>query len=164
MTSPPPYVVLDSYSRGGSPTDPRTQLATLAYYYLLADPDSTFLMFEGGNEPSSTWTRHWSPAAAYNVGKPTGKWSLWASGADPANAALQYRVYQRPYERGLVLYKPLSFGGWRGPQASIGDQTGTTHQLERAYRPLRADGTLGESVKSVWLRNGEGAILLKGTE
>ena len=39
-----PYVVLDSLPTGGSPTDPRTQLATLAYYYLLADPNRTFLM------------------------------------------------------------------------------------------------------------------------
>ncbi|HZT80439.1 MAG TPA: hypothetical protein VFA26_09460, partial [Gemmataceae bacterium] len=45
LTSPPPYAVLDGYPAGGDPTDARTQLATLACYYLLADPDSTFLMF-----------------------------------------------------------------------------------------------------------------------
>ena len=50
-----PYVVLDSYPAGGSPTDPRTELATLAYYYLLTDPRRTFLMFNGGYSPSSSW-------------------------------------------------------------------------------------------------------------
>src|SRR5262249_46377593 len=47
LASPPPYAVLDSSPKGGSQTDPRTQLATLAYYYLLADPSTTFLDFYG---------------------------------------------------------------------------------------------------------------------
>jgi hypothetical protein len=161
LTAPPPLAVLDSHPRGGSPTDARTQLATLAYYYLLADPDSTCLMFFGGFEPATSWKRHWCPAAAHDIGKPLAKWSLWASGTDPANEALKYRIYQRPYAGALVLYKPLSFGGWRGPAASLGDDTATTHDLKAEYRPLRADGTLGETVRRVTLRNGEGAILVK---
>jgi hypothetical protein len=48
LQSPSPYAVLDSLPTGGSPTDPRTQIATLAYYYLLADPERTFLNFFGG--------------------------------------------------------------------------------------------------------------------
>ena len=46
-----PYLVIDSHPAGGSPTDARTQIATLAYYYLVADPDRTFLMFFGGSQP-----------------------------------------------------------------------------------------------------------------
>ena len=42
LTEPPGYLILDSLSTGGSPTDPRTRMAALAYYYLLADPDATF--------------------------------------------------------------------------------------------------------------------------
>src|SRR5262249_36529554 len=34
LRSPAPYMVFDSLPAGGSPTDGRTQLATLAYYYL----------------------------------------------------------------------------------------------------------------------------------
>ncbi len=71
LTTPAPYAVIDSHpERGdshperGDPTDERTQLATLAYYYLLADPDSTFLMFYGGFKPSTTWREHWTAAAA----------------------------------------------------------------------------------------------------
>lgn len=161
LTTPAPYGVLDSYPSGGSPTDPRTQLATLAYYYLLAEPESTFLMLFGGYEPSSTWTRHWVPAVAYDVGQPTGKWSRLDEGKDPANPSLQYRVYQRDYAHALILYKPLSFGGWNGPKPTLGDGTATRHELDGTYRPLRADGTLGDGVQSIDLRNGEGAILVK---
>ncbi len=163
LTSPPPYAVLDSYSQNGSPTDPRTQLATLAYYYLLADPDATFLMFDGGHEPSSEWRRHWCAAVAHDVGRPSGAWRRIAEGTDPANAARKYRVYRRAYEKVVVVYKPLSHtpNDWK-TKASVGDETATSHDLGEAYRPLRADGSLGEAVTRVTLRNGEGAILVRG--
>ena len=48
LRQPAPYAVLDSLPTGGDPTDPRTELATLAEYYLLADPNNTFLDFFGG--------------------------------------------------------------------------------------------------------------------
>jgi hypothetical protein len=159
LTSPAPYAVLDSLPTGGSPSDARTQLATLAYYYLLADPQTTFLDFFGGYAPSTSWTQHWSPAAAYNIGQPAGSWSLFASGTDPSNAALTYHVYQRAFSNALVLYKPLSFGG--GATGGLGDATATTHALGGAYYPLLADGSLGAPVPSVTLRNGEGSILIK---
>jgi hypothetical protein len=162
LTVPPPYAVLDSHPQRGDPAEPRTQLATLAYYYLLADPDSTFLMFYGGFEPSSPWQRHWTAAAAYDVGRPAGAWSRLVEGDDPSSPERKYRVYRRAYAKALVLYKPLSFkrGDWR-TQASLGDETATRHDLGGTYRPLRADGALGEPVTSVTLRNGEGAILVK---
>jgi hypothetical protein len=159
LASPPPYAVLDSYPQGGSPTDPRTQLATLAYYYLLADPGTTFLDFYGGYEPSTSWARHWSPAAAYDIGQPAAAWSLFATGADPSNPALTYRVYQRPFGNALVLYKPLAYAN--GATGTTADSSATTHPLGGVYYPLQADGTLGAPVTSVSLRNGEGAILVK---
>jgi hypothetical protein len=159
VTSPAPYLVLDSLPTGGSPTDPRTQLATLAEYYLLADPTTTFLDFFGGYAPSSSWSQHWSPAAAYDVGNPQGSWSLWASGADPSNTALTYHVYARTYDNALVLYKPLSYA--QGVGGTLSDASATVHQLGGSYQELQADGTLGPVVTSVTLRNGEGAILVK---
>src|SRR5205823_1819517 len=77
---PTDYMVLDSLPTGGSPTDPRTQIATLAEYYLLGDPKTTFLMFYGGYAPNTSWTQHWSPAAAYDVGAPQGAFSVFAQG------------------------------------------------------------------------------------
>jgi hypothetical protein len=159
LRSPPPYVVLDSLPTGGSPTDARTQLATLSYYYLLADPETTFLNFYGGYEPSTPWTRHWSAAVAYDIGSPRGSWSTLATGSDSANSALVYRVFQRSFENALVLYKPLSYAN--GVAGTLADQTATTHFLGGTYRPLRADGTLGPAVTSITLRNGEGAILIR---
>jgi hypothetical protein len=161
-SSPAPYVVLDSLPTGGAPTDRRTQIATLAEYYLLADPTTTFLDFFGGYAPSSSWSQHWSPAAAYDVGQPQGGWSLWASGADPSNAALTYRVYARSYGNALVLYKPLSYA--HGVSGTLADSSATVHALGGSYQVLQADGTLGPVVTSITLRNGEGAILVKVTQ
>jgi hypothetical protein len=160
LQSPAPYAVLDSYPDGGSPTDPRTQIATLAYYYLIADPSNTFLDFYGGAEPATTWSRHWVPAAAYNIGPAAGPWSVFATGADPANPTLTFRVYQRAFSNALVLYKPLS-AGTNGTTGTTADGTATTFALNGSYRILNADNTLGPVVTSITLRNGEGAILIK---
>jgi len=160
VKSPTPYVVLDTLPTGGSPTDPRTMLASLAYYYLLADPTHTFLLFNGGFRPNSSWTEHWIPAAAYNIGQPKGNYSLFASGKDPANSALTYHIYQREYENALVLYKPLSYAPRQG-NGSLADNTATTHKLDGTYRVLNALGQLTGPVTTVRLRNGEGVILIK---
>jgi hypothetical protein len=150
--------VLDSLPAGGSPTDPRTEMATLAEYYLLGDPNSTFLDFYGGSAPSTSWAQHWVAAAAYDVGQPVATWSVAASGADPANAALTYKVYQRQYTNALVLYKPLSYA--HNMHGTLADGTATTIAPGGSYRVLQADGTLGPVVTGVTLRNGEGAILI----
>jgi hypothetical protein len=161
LKSPPPVAVLDSLPLGGSPTDPRTQIATLAEYYLLADPKTTFLDPFGGAAPGTTWAQHWFGALTYNVGQPKGEWSLFATGTDPANHALTYRVYQRSYSNALVLYKPLSYATSARSPGSLSGSTATTQKLNGTYRPLRANGTLGAPVTSISLRNGEGAILIK---
>src|SRR5262249_36730367 len=110
--------------------------------------------------PSTSWTRHWSPAAAFDVGQPIGEKSVRVTGADPAAPALTYKVYQRQYGNALVLYKPLSYTRGVGT-GGLGDATATAVALGGTYRPLHADGTLGAPVTSVTLRNGEGAILVK---
>ncbi len=159
LRSPSPYGILDVLPQNGSPTDPRTQLASLAYYYLLADPHRTFVNFFGGYATTTSWTQHWVPAVNYNVGAPLDASRVFATGADPANAALTYRVYARTYANALVLYKPLS--GGTGVAGTTADATATTHALGGSYRILRADGTIGPVIATVTLRNGEGAILVK---
>lgn len=156
----PGYLVLDSLSTGGSPTDPRTRMAALASYYLIADPDATMFMAWGGEEPASSWSRHWWEAIGFDIGRPGGSWSELAAAADPANAARTYRVLSREYDRALVLYKPLSYAAGKGT-GGTGDDTSTVHQLDRNYRVLNADGSLGPVIRTVALRNGEGAILVK---
>jgi hypothetical protein len=161
LQSPSPYAVLDSSPQGGAATDPRTELATLAYYYLLANPNTTFLDYDGGVDPAGPWNTHWFPAMNANIGQPIGNWSLFASGADPANPALTYDIFQRSYTNALVLYKPLSYG--KGVTGTTADNTATTVALGGTYYPLQADGTLGAPITRLTLRNGEGAILIKDT-
>lgn len=153
------YAILDTYPAGGSVTDPRTQIASLAYYYLLADPDRSYIMFNGGYEPSTAWSRHWTNAVKYDVGKPKGTWSLFAQGKDPERTYLNYQVFQRTYDRALVLYKPISY--LSGRRGTTSNTTATVHKLNGNYRELRADGTLGAVITSIRLRNGEGAILIR---
>jgi hypothetical protein len=160
LSDPTGYLILDTLSTGGSPTDERTRVSALAYYYLLADPEATLLMTWGGEEPASAWTRHWFDAIAFDVGRPRGPWSEMQSGADPSNSELTYRVFKREYANALVLYKPLSYATGIGTGARA-DHSATTHQLNGNYRPLRSDGTLGPVTSSVSLRNGEGAILVR---
>jgi hypothetical protein len=161
LQSPSPFAVLDALPAGGSPTDPRTQLATLAEYYLLADPTSTFLDPFGGYAPATGWDQHFFKAINYNVGKPAGPWSLFASGFDPNDHRFTYRVYQRQYGNALVLYKPLSSTPNNSDFGSTSNNTATWHPLGGSYRQLNADGALGPAVTGVTLRNGEGAILIK---
>lgn len=160
LTEPSGYLIIDSLSTGGSPTDARTRMATLAYYYMIGDSQSTMLMLWGGEEPASSWSRHWFNALSYNVAQAQGDYSLFATGSDPGNAALTYKVYQREYDNALVLYKPLSYATGRG-NGTTSNNTATIHQLGGSYRVLNSDGTLGATVTSISLRNGEGAVLIK---
>jgi hypothetical protein len=161
LASPSPFAVLDSTPQGGAPTDPRTEMATLAYYYLLANPGTTFLDYDGGYDTTGPWGQHWFPAMNINLGQPLGNWSLFASGADPANPSLTYHIYQRSFANALVLYKPLSYGN--GVTGVTTDNTATPVTLDGTYYPLEANGTLGAPVAAVTLRNGEGAILIKAS-
>jgi hypothetical protein len=155
-----PYVVLDSMPTGGSPTDPRTELATLAYYDLFSNPGQTMLMFYGGYSPNTSWSQHWTQAAAANIGKPTGSMEVVASGSDPENTALTYKVFGRTFSNGLVLYKPLSYAEGVGT-GTLDNATATTVQLGGNYRQVNADGSQGPVITSISLRNGEGAVLVK---
>jgi hypothetical protein len=153
------YGILDVYPSGGAPTDARTEIASLAYYYLVADPTHNFLMLNGGFEPSTTWARHWTAAIKFNVGKPLGTYKVFASGTDPSNWRLTYKIYERVYQNALVLYKPLSYGN--NTSGTLADHTATTTNLGGTYRILQYDGTLSAPVTRITLRNGEGAILEK---
>ena len=159
-TDPSGYMIIDSLSTGGSPTSARTQMATLAYYYLIGDSRSTMLMLWGGEEPASSWSRHWFNALTYNVGQAQGDYSLFATGTDPANAKLTYNIYQRKHDNALVLYKPLSYARGQTSGTTL-DNTATTHNLNGSYRILYSTGTLGPPITSITLRNGEGVVLIK---
>ncbi|HVK15450.1 MAG TPA: Ig-like domain-containing protein [Fimbriiglobus sp.] len=158
--SPSPYVILDTHPGSFPTTSERVRSGALAYYYLLADPDRTMLMFFGGYSPSAPWSQTWIPSATYDVGTPVGAMTTWATGQDPENTALEYRVFAREYSNALMLYKPRSYTLGRGT-GTAGDATATTHQLGGNYKVLNGDGTVGPIVTQVTLRNGEGVVLVK---
>ena len=154
------YEILDTLpTQNIDANDARMQMSSLAMYYAVADANLSFLMLNGGNEPASSWSRHYFKAVETNVGKPKGGPTEFATGQDPAARNLVYKVYQREYTNALVLYKPLSYT--RGTSGGVGANTATTHTLSGSYRVLRPDGTLSSPVRSVTLKNGEGAVLIK---
>lgn len=139
--SPSPYVILDSHPGTGSISSERTRMGTLAYYYLLADPNDTFLMFFGGYAPASAWDKVFVPAATVDVGQPTAGMNVFASGTDPQNSRLNYKVYGRDYGNAKVLFKPRSYTAGVGT-GTTDDATATTHELGGNYRVLNSDSTL----------------------
>ena len=68
--------------------------------------------------------------------------------------AVRQQVFARRYTKGLVLVKPYMGG-------TFGDNTATGYKLPEMLRPLHADGSVGEPVAEVTLRNAEAAVLLK---
>lgn len=153
------YEILDSLTTQVALTDPRAMTTTLAMYYLLADPNLSMLMINGGKAPASSWTEHWTDAIKFNVGRPLGAFTQINSGQDPSNSSLQYKVYQRKYQNATVIYKPLAYT--RGISGTIADNTATVQRLDGNYRIVRNDGTLGPVVTQVSLRNGEGIVLAR---
>ncbi len=97
----------------------------------------------------------WFDGIAYDIGLPVGDPYEWATGLDPAAPANTFHIMARSYDHALVLVK------FR-PEASMSQytMTSTTHALGASYRPLNADGTLGDPVTEVDLRNNEAAILI----
>src|SRR5262249_60633881 len=105
LTSPPPYAVIDSLPQRGASTDPRTQLATLAYYYLLADPETTFLCFYGGHHAGTAWQRPWTPAAAYDLRRAAGPLVRLDVGISPFHTAMKYSGDRRGHLAGMLSVK-----------------------------------------------------------
>lgn len=68
--------------------------------------------------------------------------------------AIKEQIFVRKYSKGLVLVKPYVGG-------SFGDETASRHKLPGEFQPLHADGSLGDPVDEVTLRNGEAAILVQ---
>lgn len=153
-------VILDTHTPNQSWNDPRVSLTSLAYYYLLADPHRTMVMFQGGQSPNTSWNQHWLDAVRFNIGQPRGGFTVMASGADPADRRLTYQVFGRHYDNALVLYKPLSYTRGVGT-GTTANNTFTTHSLGGRYRLLNSNGSLGPVITSLSLRNGEGAILVR---
>ncbi len=132
----------------------REKIFGLAAYYLL-DDDSTYFWYQNPYKYSEPWN-YWFDAITYDIGVANSDFNYqWATGLDTNNN--QYYIFSRNRANGnkvLVKFKPKS-------TSLIDDSTITTHQLDKPYYLLQADGTLSDNtVTSVSLRNNEGAILI----
>ena len=78
----------------------------------------------------------------------------FATGPDPYAPALTYHVLARRYTNALVLVKMLPIG------SVVDDRSTTVHPLDRAYRVLSANGTLGVRVTEARIRNNDALILI----
>ncbi len=148
----------------------RGKLFTLGLYYLLSN-QHTYYMYESADHAyagdASTWA--WNPAVQYDVGQPdvipsgavdfegranTKEHYVFATGPDPVNSSLTYRVLARRFTNALVLVKML-------PAGSTVDNTSiTTHDLGGSYGVLQADGLIGPTVTQASIRNNEALILI----
>lgn len=150
----------------------RGKLFTLGLYYLVHNLH-TYYMYEttanhGSPGHMSTWA--WNPAVAYDIGQPdvipsgtvdfagnanTKEHYQFATGEDPYNPALTYRVFARNFTNALVLVKML-------PEGSVTDENSmTVHTLDGTYAPLQADGSVGAPVTTASIRNNEALILIR---
>ncbi|MGD9497691.1 MAG: putative glycoside hydrolase [Armatimonadota bacterium] len=69
-------------------------------------------------------------------------------------AAAEQVFLTRRFQRALVVVRPAM------PAIGWGDDTAVNYPLPASYRPLRADGDLGDAAEAVTLRLGEAAILV----
>ncbi|MFH1366788.1 MAG: hypothetical protein ABIH38_02220 [Patescibacteria group bacterium] len=134
----------------------RGKIAGLAVYYM-AMTDNVYFYTYVPPGPAYDPYSSWFEAIAYDIGEPAGEYYVFAQGLDPSNLTGTYKVLARNFTKGLVLVKPR-------PNWSVTNylsQSQTTHNLGGTYRSLNVDGTLGDPITSITLRNWEGAILLE---
>jgi hypothetical protein len=148
----------------------RGKLFTLGLYYLLSNKH-TYYMYESAGHAyggdASTWA--WNPAVQYDIGQPdvvpsgmvdfegranTKEHYVFATGPDPVNPSLTYRVLARRFTNALVLVKMLPAG------STVDNSSITTHALGGNYGVLQADGLIGPIVTQASIRNNEALILI----
>jgi hypothetical protein len=95
------------------------------------------------------------PAIEADVGHPREARHVIASGVD--SAGQKYRIFARDFDNAYIVIRPQI--DWR--KQTYADSTGVAVPLPSPMRPLHRDGTLGDAVSSVTLRNVEAAILFK---
>jgi hypothetical protein len=158
----------DTYN-GAAGTD-RGKLLTLGLYYLVHN-QHTYYLYESAatNNPAHLSTWSWNPAAQYDVGRPdvvppgsvdfegranTKEHYVFATGPDPVNGSLTYRVLARRFTNALVLVKLLPAG------STVDDASITVHALDGLYGVLQPDGLVGPTVTQAGIRNNEALILI----
>lgn len=137
----------------------RQKMGELVSYYMVRPLDPSNLYFDTNND---NWeqppTAHWLEAQTVDVGSPTQRRRMVvdARGTD----GQRVRIFQREYTNALMLARPAADWDDRG----YGDASGHTYSLPPGeWHLLQHDGSTGPAIRSIVLRKGEGAILMKGS-
>lgn len=139
----------------GSEVSPRARQKMAEYVsFLLIQDTARRVVWNHDNAWTEDPASHWLRAFEADLGRPIGARSKRESGRDPVGQS--YTVWQRDYERALVLLRTVN--GWDPPRYD--DSTAVPITLGRPYRRLRSDGVLAPPDTVVHLRAGEGAILI----
>ena len=138
----------------------RYQMTTLAQHYLLT-PNHLSGNFYWNPNPDD-WTvafgKQWIPAVEVDLGKPIDARRVLAStGYD--GAGQDYDLYRREFSHAFVYARPMKT--WKN--TAYDDSSAIQIQLpEENLSLLNPDGLSAPIIgKSIWLRNGEGVILLR---
>jgi len=133
----------------------RAILVDLAQYYLVRDlTDSIYFLYDTDPQYGVGFgdtTRWWRGIMSVNMGLPI----------DTSSEVYESGVYiwKRPFENGLVIYKPRP-----GDGSNYTDST--LHSLGGYYYRLDIDGNINppNSISSLYIKNAEGVILLNSGE
>src|SRR6185437_345742 len=138
----------------------REKMAELASYYLIMPADPSRLALQLVNLWDRPFSSVWLKAQEADLGHPTAARTVQTLATKDA-AGQPAVLYERDFTRALVIFRAQT--GW-GTQ-SYADSTAVTIPLPagETWLPLHADGSLGNAVTSVNLRNSEAAILIKGS-
>jgi hypothetical protein len=138
----------------------RIKMIELASYYMVVPHSPDKLQLQLVNEWSRPFSTVWITAQEANIGHPTAaRQMLSQSVATTDPFGQQVAVYQRDFDRALVIVRPQT--GWGTQRYDDASAISIPLPSSETWVPLHADGTLGAPVTTIKLRNAEAAILIK---
>jgi len=149
----------DTVAEGGLA---RCQMNRLTYYYMAADYEHCFFQLINQSSNANSFTKGWQKewlwfdAIEYDVGQPDSARYVCTTGTDGASQS--FDMYRRDYTKTgdtdiVILYR--EYNG-----SNNGSASAVTYQLGGNYKQLNTDGTFGETVTSVAVRNADGVIMV----
>ena len=127
-------------------------------YFVAPSSSSNLSMFMANNGWNTPFSQQWLKAVEVDIGHPLATRSLAYQGT--ANGRTVH-VWSREYEKALVFMRPKV--SWNDSDYGDGSKISLNLPAGEKWYPLLSDGTLGNPVTSVTLRNPEGLILIKGS-
>lgn len=134
----------------------RTEIFSLAYYYLVKDQENRDVFFQIGGGWNKPFNEQWITAQETDIGRPIAARKVIATGKDPNGSP--YTVHWREFEKALVVMRPKD--NWN--YEKYDDSTGIELKLPKGnYLQLHGDGSQTAIAGSINIRNAEAYILIK---